>query len=63
VATTSTKSEKQETEDLRKTLYVRLPAKLHEKVRRIAARRAASGGEKVSLQDVVISLISSAPST
>jgi hypothetical protein len=63
VATTP-KTKKQETPpDDRKTLYVRLPAPLHEKVRRIAARRAASSSDKVSLQDVVISMITSAPST
>lgn len=60
MATPSTKTKSPSTPEQR-TLYVRLPARLHDKVRKMAARSTANSGERISLQEIVINLIEAAP--
>lgn len=46
--------------DARRTLYARVPEPVYSKLQKLAARRSAKLGARVTLQDVVIELIQEA---
>lgn len=47
--------------DARRILYARVPEAIYSKLQRMAARRSAKAGERITLQDTVIELIKAAP--
>lgn len=51
---------KKVSKDPRKTLYARMPEAVYSKLQKLAARRSAKLGERVTLQDTVIELIKAA---
>lgn len=53
-------SKKTSSKDTRKTLYARVPESVYSKLQKLAARRSAKLGARVTLQDIVIELIQSA---
>lgn len=48
--------------DTRRVLYARMPPKVFKKLERLAAKRGAAQGARVTLQDTVIQLIEEARS-